>query len=71
MSSRISQGKGLFGIGGLKYGTTLFGCQSHVGHALWGVGIPTLPINFHPIVLYGQLSIRQMGIYASPILTNR
>jgi RHS repeat-associated protein len=62
-------GKGLFGLGNLKYGTTLFGCQSHVGQALWGVGIPTLPINFHPMVLYSQLLLRQGGIIASPFLT--
>ena len=47
------------------------GCQSHVAHALWGVGIPTLPINFMPQILYGQLLLRQAGIYASPILINR
>jgi len=43
----------------------------HVAHALWGVGVPTLPINFHPFVLYGQLWLRQAGIYASPMLINR
>lgn len=75
MSKRLgdgtNQGIGLWGIGKLKYGTTMFGCQSHVAHALWGVGIPTLPINFMPQVLYGQLLLRQFGIYASPILTNK
>ena len=74
MASRLgdgaSQGKGLFGIGNLRYGTTIFGCQSHVAHALWGVGVPTLPINFHPLVLYGQLWTRQAAIYSSPYLTN-
>ncbi|HRP91206.1 MAG TPA: RHS repeat-associated core domain-containing protein [Edaphocola sp.] len=75
MSKRLgdgmSQGKGLWGIGKLLYGTPLFGCQSHVAHALLGVGIPTLPINFMPQILWGQLWLRQAGIYASPILINR
>lgn len=67
----INQGKGMWGIGKLRYGTSLFGCQSHVAHALWGVGVPTLPVNIHPLVLYGQLWLRQMGIYAAPYLTNQ
>lgn len=75
MSERLGDGqipgRGMWGIGNLKYGTSLFGCQSHVAHALWGVGVPTLPINFHPLVLYGQLWTRQMGIYAAPILINK
>lgn len=71
MTQRIKNGQGLFGIGKLKYGTTLFGCQSHVAHALLGVGVFTLPINIHPLVLYSQLVIRQMGIYASPYLQNK
>jgi hypothetical protein len=29
-----------------------------------------LPINFHPIILWGQLAARRVGIYASPILIN-
>ena len=66
-----TQGRGLWGIGKLKYGTTMFGCQSHVAHALLGVGIPTLPINFIPQVLWGQLMIRQAGIYAAPFLINK
>ncbi|MBK7885356.1 MAG: hypothetical protein IPJ81_17410 [Chitinophagaceae bacterium] len=71
MTDRIKSGIGSWGIGNLKYGTSLFGCQSHVAHALWGVGIPTLPINIHPMVLYSQLWLRQAGIYASPMLINR
>jgi RHS repeat-associated protein len=71
MTSRIKAGTGKFGIGKLKYGTTLFGCQSHVAQALWGVGVPTLPINLFPSMLYAQLALRQMGIYASPYLINR
>ena len=70
ITGRIKAGNGLWGIGKLKYGTSMFGCQSHVAHALWGVGVPTLPINFHPFVLYGQLWLRQAGIYASPMLIN-
>lgn len=68
MTERITKGVGKWGIGKLKYGTTLFGCQSHVAQALWGVGVPTLPINFHPIMLYTQLAVRQLGISASPFL---
>lgn len=63
------QGPGLLGIGKLQYGF-LFGCQSHVGRSLWAVGIPTLPINFHPWILNSQLFIRQLGIYASPYMVN-
>ncbi len=68
MTSRIKNEIGMWGIGKLNYGTSLFGCQSHVAHALWGVGVPTLPINIHPMVLYAQLAIRQAGIFASPYL---
>ncbi len=70
MTERIIAKEGKFGIGKLKYGTTLWGCQSHVAQALWGVGIPTLPINFHPMVLFTQLAIRQVGIFANPYLIN-
>jgi len=54
----------------LLYGF-LNGCQSHVGRSLWMVGIPTLPINFHPFILSTQLTIRQAAIYSSGILTTR
>jgi hypothetical protein len=68
ITRNIKNGRGLWNIGGLKYGTSIFGCQSHVAHALWSVGIPTLPINLHPLILWGQLAIRQVGISASPFL---
>jgi hypothetical protein len=69
MTTSISKGNGLWSIGKLKYGF-LYGCQSHVGRSLWAVGVPTLPINFHPWILNAQLFIRRIGIYSSPILTN-
>lgn len=67
MSTNIDNGKGLWGIGKLKYGFG-FGCQSHVGRSLLAVGVPTLPINFHPWILNSQLFIRQAGIYAAPYI---
>jgi hypothetical protein len=53
-----------------KAGRTAEDGKNHVAPALWSVGIPTLPINFHPIILWGQLAARRVGIYASPILIN-
>lgn len=70
MSNNIAGEIGLYGLGKLKYGF-LFGCQSHVGRSLWAVGIPTLPINFHPWVLNTQLFVRQVGINASPMFQNK
>lgn len=67
MAANVRSKTGLWGIGKLIYGTPLFGCQDHVAHSLWAVGIPTLPINFHPMALWTQLAIRQAGIFASPI----
>jgi RHS repeat-associated protein len=70
-TKHIDKGKGLFGIGSLRYGMG-FGCVQHTSRALWAVGIPTLPVNIHPLLLNTQLLIRQMGIYASPyLITNR
>lgn len=69
MTKYISKGEGLWGIGKLKYGF-LYGCQSHVGRSLWAVGVPTLPINFHPWILNTQLFIRRLGIYSAPVFTN-
>ena len=70
MTNRISQGKGMWGIGKLNWG--LFdGCVQHSSYALWGVGIPTLPINITPVVLNIQLTIREIGIYSSSYLVKR
>jgi hypothetical protein len=67
MTGRIKSGNGMWGLGKLNWG--LFdGCVQHSSYALWGVGIPTLPINVAPVVLNVQLTIRQIGIYASPYL---
>lgn len=69
MTKNLSDAKGLFGIGNLKYGFG-FGCMNHVARSLWAVGVPTLPINIHPWILNAQLFIREVAIYSSPILTN-
>ena len=70
ITNKIIAGKGLLGIGNLKYGLG-FGCMSHTARALWLNGIPTIPIiNFHPFILNTQLLIRQLAIYASPIIVN-
>jgi len=69
MTKNINEGKGLFGIGSLRYGLG-FGCVQHTSRALWRVGVPTLPINFHPLMLNTQLLVRDIGIYTSPYLIN-
>ncbi len=69
MTQRIMHGQDPVSGGDLLYGF-LNGCQSHVGRSLWAVGIPTLPINFHPYILTSQLWLRQQAIYSSGILTN-
>jgi len=68
MTNNIFQGKGLYGIGQLRWNLYGFACENHVSRALWAVGVPTLPINIHPIILNTQLFIRNMGIYSSPYL---
>ena len=70
MTKRILGGLDPVSGGDLLYGF-LNGCQSHVGRSLWAVGIPTLPINFHPYVLTLQLAIRQAAIQSSGILITR
>jgi RHS repeat-associated protein len=70
MTQHMKDGVNKFGGGRFLYGSTILGCQSHVAHALWLVGVPTLPINIHPIILFSQLAIRQAGIFASPYLIN-
>ncbi len=70
MTRNITSGKGLYGIGQLKWNIAGFSCVNHVSRALWAVGVPTLPINLHPLMLNAQLFIRQMGIYSSPYLYN-
>lgn len=68
MSQNIASGKGMFGLGQLKWNLAGFSCVNHASRSLWAVGVPTLPINFHPILLNLQLSVRQAGIYASPYM---
>ena len=70
MTRNIKSGKGLYGIGQLKWNIAGFSCVNYVSRALWAVGVPTLPINIHPLMLNAQLFIRQMGIYSSPYLYN-
>jgi len=68
ITARLRDGKDVF-LPKLNWG--LFnGCTQHSAYALWAVGVPTLPINFAPVVLNVQLGIRQAGIIASPFLTN-
>jgi RHS repeat-associated protein len=69
MTSNLAKGNGMWG-GTLRYGFG-FGCMNHVAKSLLSVGIPTLPINFHPYILNLQLATRQAGIFASPYLINR
>jgi hypothetical protein len=71
MTQNMKDGIGKWGIGKFMYGSTVWGCQSHAAQALWGVGIPTIPFNLHPLMLYAQLGARQVGIFASPSLINR
>jgi RHS repeat-associated protein len=71
ISERIAKGNPKFGFGQFKYGTPAFGCHGHVAQALWRVGVPTLPINLFPAMLYTQLGLRQIGIFASPFLISR
>ncbi|MDI9312706.1 MAG: RHS repeat-associated core domain-containing protein [Limnohabitans sp.] len=70
MCNRMCNGKDIMGWGKLKYGTNMFGCHGTAARALWRLGVPTVPINFHPAMLYGQLLLREGGIYASPFLIN-
>jgi hypothetical protein len=65
MSKNIQNGKGLIG-GNLKWNLFGYSCVNHVSTSLWAVGIPTLPINFHPYILNTQLMVRQAAIYYSP-----
>jgi hypothetical protein len=69
MTNNIRAGDGLFGWGKLNWNILGFSCVNHAARALWAVGIPTLPINLHPLILNFQLVVRQAGIYASPYLT--
>ncbi len=69
ISKNVDKGKGLFGIGKLKWNAYPFSCVNKTAQSLWAVGIPTLPINIHPHILNLQLMIRQYGIYSSPYLT--
>ncbi len=68
ITKNINTGKGIFGIGKLKWNIAGFSCVNLVSRNLWAVGIPTLPINIHPYILNLQLIIRQVGIYSSPYL---
>jgi hypothetical protein len=70
MTSNLANNRSLIGIDRMRFGIN-YGCVSHSARALWYSGVPTIPIiNFlGPSVLYGQLFIRQMGIYSSPYLT--
>ncbi|PKP47772.1 MAG: hypothetical protein CVT92_16695 [Bacteroidetes bacterium HGW-Bacteroidetes-1] len=71
MTSRLNSGHNLLG-GTLKYG--LFnGCVNYTSRALLYSGVVNinafLPVTA-PVLLNAELFIRQLGIYAAPILTN-
>ncbi len=70
MSSRIAAGQGLLS-GRLVWNIFGFSCVNQSANALWAVGVPTLPINLHPLILPAQLAFRQVGIDASAYLTVR
>lgn len=68
MFENMDAGKSLSGKHSLIYGGLKYGCHGTVARALWRVGVPTLPINLFPAMLWGQLAIRQVGIAASPYI---
>lgn len=70
LSNNIAKGKGLYGAGNLRWNLLGFSCVSHASRSLLAVGIPTLPINLHPLVLNFQLSVRQAGITYNHYLIN-
>jgi hypothetical protein len=72
MTDNLNSGKNLFGFGNFKY-SVLRGCVNYTSRALLYAGVPTvnafLPIT-SPVFLNFELAVRQLGIYASPILNN-
>jgi hypothetical protein len=58
-------------FGRLNWNLAGFSCVNHASRALWLSGVPTLPINFHPLVLNTQLFIRQNGIASNPYAVNQ
>jgi len=69
-TNNIRSGIGPLGLGTLRWNILGFSCVSHVSRSLWAVGVPTLPINFHPLILNTQLFIRQIGVFSSYQLYN-
>lgn len=65
LTTNIAAEKGLI-FGNLNWNVAGFSCVNHTSRALLLSGIPTLPINFHPIILNAQLMIRQIGIFGAP-----
>jgi RHS repeat-associated protein len=68
MTANVKAGLELSGKTGLKWNLLGYSCVNHASRALWSAGVPTLPINFHPLVLNSQLAIRQVGIQSNPYL---
>jgi RHS repeat-associated protein len=73
MTANLNDGKNLLGFGSFKYGLGR-GCINYTSRALLYAGVPTfsalMPL-WSPVCLTFELAVRQMGIYAAPILTNR
>lgn len=69
MTQNLRGGSGLLGMGDLKWSLFGYACVNHGARSLWLSGVPTLPINVHPFVLGAQLSIRNVGIHATPYMT--
>jgi hypothetical protein len=71
MQRNLTKNRGLLDIDKTKFKIN-YGCVSYSARALWYTGIPTIPIINYlgPNVLYYQLIIRQIGIYAAPYSNN-
>lgn len=73
MNANLTSGHNLLGFGSFKYGVGR-GCINYTSRALLYAGVPTvnafLAITSPPLLNF-ELAIRQMGIYTSPILTNK
>ena len=70
LTSNIAGRDGLM-FGGLNWNLAGFSCVNHTSRALWLSGVPTLPINFHPLMLNTQLAIRQVSVYGYPYVLIR
>jgi hypothetical protein len=70
MTKNLDEGKTLLGIGKLRYGFDR-GCVNYTARSLLYVGVPTfsaISLISAPLLLNGELIIRQLGISASHTL---